>query len=235
MTELTVVWLPAFMMGLLGSSHCLGMCGGLTVALSSGCEPQKQALLSLVYQLFRIVSYAILGTIVGSLGAVITRWTDFPILLFLAGFLLIMMGLYLMGQWSLLTYLEKQGGRLWKILQPLQKRFLPLRRVSQAIPIGLLWGLLPCGLVYSALAMAAASGGAAQGTVTMLAFGLGTLPALYVTGLFAKQLIHFFRRQVVRSLIGVIFILWGSFQLYNVSSMITNPAGQHTHQHHQTQ
>ena len=231
MTELTVIWLPAFIMGLLGSAHCMGMCGGLTVALSSGCEPSRQATLSLVYQLFRVCSYAILGGIAGALGDVMSRWTDFPVLMIAASVLLIMMGLYLMGRWSLLTVLEKQGGKLWKYVVPVQKKFLPIRNFSQAASIGLLWGLLPCGLVYSALAVSAASGSAINGVVTMLAFGLGTLPALYITGVFAKQLLQWFKKPWLRTTIGIIFIVWGSYQMYT-TLVPSNDMGSHQHHHH---
>ncbi|PXF63416.1 sulfite exporter TauE/SafE family protein [Kangiella spongicola] len=231
MTELTVIWLPAFIMGLLGSAHCMGMCGGLTVALSSGCEPSRQATLSLVYQLFRVCSYAILGGITGALGDVMSRWTDFPVLMIAASVLLIMMGLYLMGRWSLLTVLEKQGGKLWKYVAPVQKKFLPIRNFSQAASIGLLWGLLPCGLVYSALAVSAASGSAINGVVTMLAFGLGTLPALYITGVFAKQLLQWFKKPWLRTTIGIIFIVWGSYQMYT-TLVPANDMGSHQHHHH---
>ena len=231
MTELTVIWLPAFIMGLLGSAHCMGMCGGLTVALSSGCEPSRQATLSLVYQLFRVCSYAILGGIAGALGDVMSRWTDFPVLMIAASVLLIMMGLYLMGRWSLLTVLEKQGGKLWKYVVPMQKKFLPIRNFSQAASIGLLWGLLPCGLVYSALAVSAASGSAINGVVTMLAFGLGTLPALYITGVFAKQLLQWFKKPWLRTTIGIIFIVWGSYQMYT-TLVPSNDMGSHQHHHH---
>ena len=229
--ELTTIWAPAFIMGLLGSSHCMGMCGGMTVALSSGCDPKRQASLSLIYQFFRVCSYAILGAIVGAFGGVMSQWTDFPILMLVASILLIMMGLYLMGQWNLLTLLEKQGGKLWKFIQPIQQKFLPIRKASQAISIGLLWGLLPCGLVYSALAMSAASGGALNGLVTMLAFGLGTMPALYVTGLFAKHLIQFFRKPWLRVAIGLIFIAWGSYQIYTVFAPQSEMQGHHHHHH----
>ncbi|GAA0201319.1 sulfite exporter TauE/SafE family protein [Kangiella japonica] len=229
MTELTVIWLPAFIMGLLGSAHCMGMCGGLTVALSSGCEPSRQATLSLVYQLFRVCSYAILGGIAGALGDVMSRWTDFPVLMIAASVLLIMMGLYLMGRWSLLTVLEKQGGKLWKYVVPVQKKFLPIRNFSQAASIGLLWGLLPCGLVYSALAVSAASGSAINGVVTMLAFGLGTLPALYITGVFAKHLLQWFKKPWLRTSIGLIFIAWGSYQIH---STLTPPSEGGANQHH---
>ncbi|MBV35981.1 MAG: hypothetical protein CMP47_11125 [Rickettsiales bacterium] len=231
MTELTVIWLPAFIMGLLGSAHCMGMCGGLTVALSSGCEPSRQATLSLVYQLFRVCSYAILGGIAGALGDVMSRWTDFPVLMIAASVLLIMMGLYLMGRWSLLTVLEKQGGKLWKYVVPVQKKFLPIRNFSQAASIGLLWGLLPCGLVYSALAVSAASGSAINGVVTMLAFGLGTLPALYITGVFAKQLLQWFKKPWLRTTIGIIFIVWGSYQMYT-TLVPASDMGSHQHHHH---
>lgn len=232
MTELTVIWLPAFIMGLLGSAHCMGMCGGLTVALSSGCEPARQATLSLAYQLFRVCSYAILGGIAGALGDVMSRWTDLPILMIAASVLLIMMGLYLMGRWSLLTVLEKQGGKLWKYVVPVQKKFLPIRNFSQAASIGLLWGLLPCGLVYSALAVSAASGSAINGVVTMLAFGLGTLPALYITGVFAKQLLQWFKKPWLRTSIGIIFIIWGSYQMYTTLAPASETGSHHHHHHH---
>ncbi|MBV1930636.1 MAG: sulfite exporter TauE/SafE family protein, partial [Porticoccaceae bacterium] len=106
-----------------------------------------------------------------------------PLLRGIAGLLLISMGLYLAGWWRGLTLLEKAGQRLWQYLQPLAQGLLPVRTARSAILLGLVWGWLPCGLVYTALAYAATAASPLTGIAQMAAFGLGTLPAVLVGGL----------------------------------------------------
>ena len=215
----------AFVLGLVGSGHCLGMCGGITVALNASAAEEKRLQLASVYQLFRVMSYAILGVVVGSLGHVFERWTQVPLLPIIGAVLLVMLGLYLMRFWNVLVYLEKIGWRLWRHIAPIQKRFIPVKSYYQAMVVGLLWGLLPCGLVYSALALAASSGDPASGAATMLAFGFGTLPMMLATGLFSRQLLMTFRRPKVQMLMGMVFVVWGGWQLYSV-------LGTDSHHHH---
>ncbi|NVK21237.1 MAG: sulfite exporter TauE/SafE family protein [Kangiellaceae bacterium] len=220
--------ISAFIMGFLGSSHCMGMCGGITVALGASTDTNKHLSLSLTYQIFRVLSYGLLGIVVGFIGSAIEKWSNFPWLVVIGGILLIMMGFYLLGWWSLLSLFEKGGQYIWKKVSPIQKKFLPLSQYHQAMVVGLLWGLLPCGLVYSALAMASTSSSPVNGFLTMLAFGLGTLPALLAAGVFSHKLLGFFKKNWVRTTLGMIFIVWGCWQLYGVLLSKQNP-----HAHHQ--
>ena len=231
--QLLTALFSAFAMGFLGSTHCIGMCGGLTVALNTGTAKEKSLRLSFTYQIFRVLSYGILGALVGGFGYLFSKWTNFPVLIVLGGIMLIMMGFYLLSWQNLLVYFERLGRRLWKKVSPVQSRFLPIKRFHQAAAVGLLWGLLPCGLVYSALAMASTSGTAMGGFASMVAFGLGTLPAMFAVGVFSSKLVNFFRNPKIRAIFGVIFILWGSFYIYQAVSKYSS--GQGAHQHHQMQ
>lgn len=211
-------WAPlisAFVMGLLGSTHCLGMCGGITVTINASAAEEKRVQLAMVYQLARIKSYALLGLSVGWIGGVFDRWTSWPVLPLLSGVLLLMLGLYMLKFWNLLVYLEKAGWLIWRYIAPLQKRFFPIRYYSQALILGLLWGFLPCGLVYSALMLAATTGDATQGALSMFAFGLGTLPMMLAIGFFSRQLMNIFKKPTTQKLMGLIFFVWGIWQIYS--------------------
>ena len=146
------IYLSAFLLGLLGAGHCLGMCGGLASALGLNTGQNDKLERLLAYNLGRISSYCIAGLIVGALGFWLSQQLSAAIVLrYLAAMMLILMGLYL-GQWfNGLLVTEKLGQKLWRIIQPLGKRFIPIRSTSDALLIGMVWGWLPCGLVYSAL------------------------------------------------------------------------------------
>jgi len=108
---------------------------------------------------------------------------------------LILLGLYLAGIWRVLAMLEMLGSKLWQRIQPLSSSLLPVRSARQSFMLGMLWGWLPCGLVYSVLVAALASASPLQGSMLMAAFGLGTLPALLAMGMAAVQL-----KQVLQNL-----------------------------------
>lgn len=221
-------FLSLFLIGFLGGTHCVGMCGGIVGALSAfsakdGAPPWS---LHLAYNAGRIASYAIAGAIVGALGAAGTslagQWPARTAMFLLANLMLVAFGLYLLGVNRALAFTEHAGQVLWRRLQPLTKRFLPARSAAQAFPLGLLWGWLPCGLVYSALATALAAGSAGRGAALMLAFGLGTLPNLLAMGLFAARLKDFVRRPLVRRLAGVTvlgFGLWGLLGVWHLAGL----------------
>ena len=207
-------YLALFLIGLLGGTHCIGMCGGIVSALSIGGP--SRFVLHLAYNSGRIASYAVAGAIAGALGGLSLTLSDqLPVriaLYVLANLMLVALGLYLIGITQTLAFTERFGKRLWVHLQPLGKRYLPARTVAQAFPLGLLWGWLPCGLVYSALATALTSGSALHGAGTMLAFGAGTLPNLLLAGLFAVRLRAYAARPAVRWLAGLLvlgFGVWG--------------------------
>ena len=206
--------LALFLVGLLGGTHCVGMCGGIVGALSVGGPPRFS--LHLAYNLGRILSYTLAGALVGALGSAslaLAGQLPLRIALYLAAnLMLIALGFYLMGVTRALAFTERVGQNLWRHIQPLTRRFLPARTVAQALPLGMLWGWLPCGLVYSALATALAAGSASQGALLMLAFGLGTLPNLLLAGLLLVRLRHLVQQPAVRLAAGLLVTavgLWG--------------------------
>ena len=209
-------YLALFLIGLLGGAHCIGMCGGIVGALSMGADSRPS--LHLAYNAGRIVSYGVAGAIAGALGgASLALSGQLPVrivLFVLANLMLVALGLYLMGATRALAFTERFGQKLWRHLQPLSKRFLPARTIAQAFPLGLVWGWLPCGLVYSALVTALTSGSALRGAGMMLAFGAGTLPNLLLAGLLAVRLNEYVAKPVVRLTAGLLvlaFGLWGLF------------------------
>ncbi|WP_301102321.1 sulfite exporter TauE/SafE family protein [Propionivibrio sp.] len=209
-------YLALFLIGFLGGTHCIGMCGGIVSALSLGAGSPSS--LHLAYNAGRIASYSAAGAIAGALGGASLALSDqLPvriILFILANLMLLALGLYLMGLTRVLAFSERFGQKLWRHLQPLTRRYLPARTVAQAFPLGLLWGWLPCGLVYSALVTALASGSALRGAGMMLAFGLGTLPNLLLAGLLAVRLKVYAAIPAVRFSAGLLILtfgLWGLF------------------------
>ncbi len=211
----------ALAVGVLGGVHCLGMCGGIVGAISlshAGSESPAWPRL-LAYNLGRMSSYVLAGALAGLLGAALLGVLPQGqrILELLAAAFLILLGLYLGGWWPVLARLERLGGRVWKRIEPLGRRFIPVRHAGQAFVVGGIWGWLPCGLVYSVLVWALSAGSAADGALLMAAFALGTLPNLMLMGLFAARLARFVRSQVVRQGAGVLLIAYG---LWRISTLI---------------
>ncbi|MCW9014213.1 MAG: sulfite exporter TauE/SafE family protein [Gammaproteobacteria bacterium] len=216
-------YLTAFTIGLMGGVHCIGMCGGIVGALSFSASQQNSKVPSLFfilagYNFGRLFSYALAGGLMGGIGWMATHWLDIRALqimlqLFAAIFMLLL-GLYLSGWWSVLVRLEKMGGLLWKYIEPLGKRFLPVTKIHHAVVIGVLWGWLPCGLVYSVLIWSISAGSFEQGGLLMLSFGLGTLPNLLAMGFFADQLRQWTRNSKVRQFAGSMVIGFGLWNLY---------------------
>ena len=142
-----------------------------------------------------------------------------------AGVIMILFGIYLAGWWHSLLFLERAGAQLWKYIEPLGRRFVPVRGAGQAYLLGLVWGWLPCGMVYAVLALALASGSAASGGSIMLAFGLGTLPVMLAMGLAFNTLKRLVQDPRIRLVAGLLVILMG------VMMLLANPAGQGHHAH----
>jgi hypothetical protein len=211
--------LGAFVVGLLGGVHCVGMCGGIVGALSLGLPTQRQLPILLAYNAGRISSYTLAGALVGALGFYFSGLLPVQlaqrVLLSFAGLFLILMGLYLAGWWNALARVERVGGVLWRRLEPLGRGLLPVRSVWHGYLLGLLWGWLPCGLVYSALVWTVSAGGVVEGALLMLAFGLGTLPNLLLMGVAAAQLARWVRKPAVRAIAGTLVILFGLMLLYD--------------------
>jgi len=223
-------YFAVFLIGLLGGVHCVGMCGGIVSALTVQVRLPGQASparrewpLHLAYNLGRIGSYTAAGAAMGAIGTVGMLFNDIlPVQLALyvaANLMLVALGLYLTGFTRALSGVERLGQRLWARIQPLTRRFLPARSVAQAFPLGVLWGFLPCGLVYSVLATALVTGSAERGAALMLAFGLGTLPNLLLAGMLLTRLRDVVRNQVVRTGAGLVVLAFGIFGLVTTPSL----------------
>lgn len=211
----------ALLAGLLGGGHCVGMCGGIVGAVTMTLPGSKPKLpFVLAYNLGRIGSYGVAGVIAGAVGAS-SFFLDHvlpveKVLYALASLMLVLLGLYLAGIWRVLTRLEALGGRLWQHLQPYSKRLLPVRTLPQSLMLGVLWGWLPCGLVYSVLVAAVATGSPVQGGLLMLAFGLGTLPTLLAMGMAAVRLKKLLQNLWFRRLSGLLIAGFGLLALYRL-------------------
>nr|WP_189673057.1 sulfite exporter TauE/SafE family protein [Pseudomonas taiwanensis] len=206
----------ALVLGLLGGGHCLGMCGGLMGALTLAIPPEQRGRrlrLLMAYNMGRILSYGCAGLLLGLAGWAVASSPAALALRVMAALLLITMGLYLAGWWSGLTRIEALGRGLWRHIQPVASRLMPVSSVPRALLLGALWGWLPCGLVYSTLLWSASQGNAGYSAALMLAFGVGTWPVLLATGLAAERVNGLLRRRSVRVAGGVLVIVFGLWTL----------------------
>lgn len=196
------------------------MCGGIVGALSVGLprSPGQSYLPRLVHHLTyntgRIVSYTLAGALAGLVGAQATSvFADaaLPAGTVMAGLFMIALGLYLTGWWHGINSIDKIGRRAWRVIEPLGRRFMPPDNPMHVFGLGLVWGWLPCGLVYSALALAMVSASPGRGALCMLGFGLGTLPMLLAMGTVAGQLRKILQHAIVRGISGAAIMLFGAY------------------------
>lgn len=212
------VFFSAFVVGFLGSGHCVGMCGGIASLLGTAVPNRSgRWQLLLAYNIGRLSTYTFLGVLVGWLISLnphfLHQGHGFSVMRLLAGLLLIALGLYLAGIWYGLVWLEKAGGILWRKIQPVAQKLIPVKSMPQAAMLGILWGWLPCGLVYSALAVSATQANWLLSGLSMLAFGVGTLPSMFTTGYFAAQTKAWVQKKSFRLVMGLLVILMGIWVL----------------------
>jgi hypothetical protein len=218
-------YIAVFLIGLLGGTHCVSMCGGIVGALTVQMpgSQRRQWPIHLAYNVGRIGTYTLMGGTLGALGSVGLLFNELlPIqfgLYVVANLMLVALGLYLVGITRFLTPLERLGLTLWRRVQPMTGRYLPARSVRQALPLGLLWGFLPCGLVYSVLTTALVTGSALRGATLMLAFGLGTLPNLLLAGMLFKRFRDITRNTRVRLAAGLVVLGFGVFGLVHAPTL----------------
>jgi sulfite exporter TauE/SafE len=238
----SIALLPIFLIGLLGGVHCVGMCGGIVGAFSVATphrpfpvpvltqqswisEAAAGGLRVLAFNAGRIGSYLIAGALAGVLGS-IPAMMNIAILqrgaYWLANLMLVALGLTLMNTWHGLSRIEAIGQWVWRRLQPLIRRFLPVETAWQALALGGLWGWVPCGMVYSVLMTALLTGSAWQGASVMLAFGLGTLPLLLSMGLLGSRMRASLQMPLLRMLAGSMVLVFGLLGLYRAATGATH-------------
>lgn len=231
-----------FILGLGGSLHCVGMCGTIVTAFSFATKEKsflQTTLTTLHYNLGRVLTYCLLGVLAGFVSTLGDTLGFLNVLRTFAAILLIATGVYLLGWWNGILFLEKIGARVWQKIQPLSKKLNPSRSRLQATFSGMLWGLLPCGLVYSAIAIASAQGGISSGVLFMLAFGFGTLGPLMMMGIGFTRVSQWLRRPFVKITLASFMIAMGCWSIISINSH-GNSHGKHEqhqdkhtmHQHH---
>jgi sulfite exporter TauE/SafE len=234
--ELTL--LTALAAGVLGSTHCLGICGGIAGALGASARAAADTRggmlgLTVLFNLGRIIGYAIIGAIAGLVGAGIAAAVNVPLWAALArgitGLLMVLIGLQIAFRWPLLRFVEQSGARFWARIAPLAKRLLPVRSAGGALLLGILWGWLPCGLVYSILLLALIGGDPLESATLMAMFGLGTLPAMTLTGLVATRMKLATANPSVRLLGGFVLVAFG---VWTALGPLSHVAGGGEHHHH---
>lgn len=212
-----ISFLSALLIGIAGSVHCVGMCGGIVGAFTLFL-PKNVPIwpFLLMYNLGRISSYTLAGAIAGYFSQMITSKSAFAgqVLLLISGVFLLLLALYIGNVWRLLTHLEGLGKRMWMKIQPYSKRFVPFKSPLSALPYGFIWGWLPCGLVYSTLSWSLASGSALKGASLMLAFGMGTLPAMLAMGASGATLKAWLVKPGVRQVIAAMLAIYGLILIY---------------------
>lgn len=221
------------LLGFFSSTHCLGMCGGimgaLTMAIDSPSKLRSGAIV-LCYNMGRLASYTFLGALAGAFGETVYALGAATVLRVIAAALLFAMALYLAGWWRGLLKLEAIGQRLWRHIQPLGRALMPVRGPMPALALGALWGWLPCGLVYSALGYAMTQPSASAGAFFMLAFGLGTLPALLLAAFATGRVRGWAQKRSLRLTGAFLLAIFAAWTLYG-----TLAPGHGHHDHHPAQ
>lgn len=210
--------------GLVSTLHCSAMCGGIMGALSLSLPPgvrERSGLFAFYVLLFnvgRLATYAGLGAAAGALGAgpltlLPPQWAHWLFQGSLA-VVCVTVGLHLIGALPRLARLESLGAALWRLLEPLGGRLLPVSRPWQALAYGAVWGFLPCGLVYAMLLIALSAGGAQAGAAVMAVFWLGSLPTLLAAGLLTRAMVRLVRQPRLRFGLGLGLIALGFITVF---------------------
>ncbi len=213
----------------LGSvGHCIGMCGGIIVAYSSTkidgtWSKYAQSIAHLTYSFGRITTYMLLGAIFGAIGGVVAfNNVANGTLTIIAGIFMILAGLSLIGKLSFLTRLEHSfSGSRW--YQEVFRQVLRSKSLYSFYILGLLNGLLPCGLVYFFAVTAASTGSPFWGAFVMLIFGLSTVPALFSLGMFAGIFTKSSMRKTMMSLAAIVVVFYGFYTIYRGYDFIVHP------------
>lgn len=233
MTHFHELLIVAFMIGIGSTGHCLLMCGGISSALSSKLSqtsPKLKAIKLLLFHLGRISCYSLLGLVLGSALHFMISFSENVIVIsrVIASLLIILVGLYIAGLSSLIRLLEQQLGFIWKHIQPITQRYIHMQKWHHAYILGLLWGFLPCGIIYSTLIWASANNQGLETALLMLSFGLGTLPALFVSNLLSIKAVEILQKKHFKRTVGLLLVGFGIWTIM-MMTVPNNWFGEHQH------
>ena len=231
--------ISAFLIGIWSTGHCLAMCGGLAMAAGQtnrqnlNNTPLKRGIELASWQFGRIASYVFMGALAGAFGAFFLAVAPIEAIrnfaFIVANLILIALGLHVARLWSGIVQLERIGQVIWKLIAPFATATLvpqtpkhrnSAKQILNALRTGAIWGWLPCGLVYSMLITASVSGGPGQGALWMLFFGLGTIPALWITSMASDQAAQYLQNITVRRVAGLLIIAFGLWGFLRITGVI---------------
>jgi sulfite exporter TauE/SafE len=205
----TLTLAAALLLGLAASGHCLVMCGGISAALgiatAKRADGRPRPLLLIGYQIGRALSYSLAGLLLGgALGALIGVLDIESVrraLRVVSAIALLLGALVAFGRVRDPGF--GIGHRLWQRIAPFGRRLLPVTSLPRALAFGMVWGWMPCGFVYTVLIIAALQGSALQGAATMAAFGIGTLPSMFLAAFGAQRFAGFSAKPAARRIAGL--------------------------------
>lgn len=211
---------------------CGSLIGALSLSLDKPVRENRVYLFTFVLALSlgRVLSYSLIGFLMGWMGhhLIQTISPEYGYLILQSVSIVVILGiaLYLGGWFPRFAVIENLGQPLWKKLEPIGRRLIPIKSLWQAFSYGIVWGWLPCGLVYSTVLLSVTSGDALQGFTAMMSFGLGTLPSVMGLGLITSWIRHFTTRPYLRKIAALLLIALACANLY---FGLVYPSG---HQHH---
>ncbi|MBT4146706.1 MAG: sulfite exporter TauE/SafE family protein [Gammaproteobacteria bacterium] len=213
----------AFFIGLFSSLHCVSMCGSIIGTLSYSLKPEirnnKSKMLTFIfsYNFGRIFSYKLAGLIIGFIESIVTLPLGADhghrVLQIISALIITGAGFYIAGWFPSFAYIEKTGSFFWKTIEPYGRKLIPVATLPQAFLFGMVWGWIPCGLVYTALALAATSGDILTSMLSMLTFGLGTLPAVAGSGMVSSFITRLSNLQTTKKIIGMLLVVVAIFSI----------------------
>ncbi len=207
----------AFFLGLFSSIHCLGMCSGIVIFFSYNVKNENILLYQLFYNFGRIFSYILLAFFTTFFGIYLFGSFSKFILTVISNFVLIFIGLYLLGIGFFLKKLEEFGFFFWKRFSFFLKRLLPIKNPFYGFFLGVIWGLVPCGLVYSSLLLSLTLASFKKSLLFMFFFGFGTFPSMFFVGLLFKKKNVLRCIFLLRYFFGFIIIVFAFFNIFVIN------------------
>lgn len=211
-----LIYLTAFLIGIAGSIHCIGMCSSIIIILSINVkDTNKKKYLIICYNIGRIFSYSIIGLIGGIFGTTLFNLSNNVILAstikLFSGTIITLLGLYLLGLSNKFLFIEKFLSKIFYNLTPFYKKIISVKTYWKALLIGLLWGYIPCGLVYSVFIWALSSGDIIKSCLLMTFFGLGTLPSIISVGYSQFFIKKINKHKMIKNIINSFITIFGIF------------------------
>lgn len=216
-----ISYISAFLFGFFGSIHCVGMCGSIVGLLSHNLYKNKYKNIIFYYFLYnfgRILSYCIIGLFAGLFGVVLFNFfsdNSVKVIKIISSSLMIIFGIYTIFSLNF-NFLEKLNYLNFSFFNNLGKKFILLPSPYKDLLLGMLWGNIPCGFVYSAICFSIIIGSIPKSMLSMFFFGIGTMPAMMLTSIAYSKIKIINKYIFFKRILGFIIIFFGVYTLINI-------------------